>query len=278
MTLRINKNSLDDSEGPKNISETFTLTIQTYNRTPLSDLPEDILLLIYQCCGDPRDLIHLGQVGLILIHRYPVPNSDPGPYQSCKLLYALSQTRSIWMGMLQRIRARRPVPFPEDILAGRTPLTSVSLSCVQRAVDKATSLERAFNKDIIRPKCIKKFDLAGGAGIKWLWLLDGDKYVVTLDTDGSICFYDMIADDALWFHLEQAPDCWDFDVDEEGVTIVVNGQTVECVIFIFPSDLVLSGHLQGPCNGHLSHLVQASAVRFHREKSTHPRSGPFELP
>ena len=138
------------------------------------------------------------------------------------------------MGIFQRIRARRPVPFPEEVLAGRTLLSSVSLSCIQRAVERATSLERVFNQDIIRPKRIKKLDVARGAGIQWLWLLDGDRYVVTLDTNDIIRCYDMEEDnEGVRVDLEMQPDCWDFDVDKEGITIVVNGQALECV-FSYP--------------------------------------------
>jgi hypothetical protein len=69
MTLRINEKPLRCSEESKGISEPFgLLSLQSYSGTPLSDLPEDILLLILHCCDDPRDLIHLGQVGLIAIH------------------------------------------------------------------------------------------------------------------------------------------------------------------------------------------------------------------
>lgn len=65
------RNSLHDFKEPKSISESFgVLSIQPYSGTPLSDLPEDILLLILQCCDDPRDLTHLGQVSLIPIHIY----------------------------------------------------------------------------------------------------------------------------------------------------------------------------------------------------------------
>lgn len=137
------------------------------------------------------------------------------------------------MGILQHVRTHRPVPFPEEILAGRIPISSVSLSCIQRAVFKATNIEYAFNKDIIRPKRIVKLDVPGRVGIKWLWLLDGDRYVVTLDMNDTIRCYDTKEDEGLRFTLEQRPDCWDFDVDEEGITIVVNGRALECVLFIF---------------------------------------------
>jgi hypothetical protein len=130
------------------------------------------------------------------------------------------------------------VPFPEEVLAGRTPLSSVSLSCIQRAVEKATSLERAFNKDTIHPKRIKRLGVSGNASIKWLWLLDGDRYVVTLDMNDTIRCYDTKEDEGLRFKLEQRPDCWDFDLDEEGITIVVNGRALECVLFTFINTLL----------------------------------------
>jgi hypothetical protein len=180
------------------------------------------------------------------------------------------------MGLLQHIRAHRPVPFPEEVLSGRRPLSSVSLSCIQRAVGTATSVERAFNRDTIRPKRITKFDVPGRAGIKWLWLLDGDRYVVTLDMNDVIRCYDTKKDEGIRFKLEQLPDCWDFDIDEEGITIVVNGRALECVLFILYYPLQLNDHPQGTCHGHPSRLVQPSAGRIHRE-STHPRSGSLEL-
>ena len=180
------------------------------------------------------------------------------------------------MGILQRIRARRPVPFPEEILAGRTPLSSVSLSCIQRAIWKATSLERTFERDIIRPKCIKKL-VSGGVGIEWLWLLDGDRYVVTLDTDEIIRCYDMKESEWDSFKLKQQPDCWDFDVDEEGITIVVNGETLKCVLLISSSSVLLSVHPQRPCHGYLSHSDHTSSTgRFHKE-STNRRNSSVEL-
>ena len=181
------------------------------------------------------------------------------------------------MGMLQHIRVRRPVPFPEEVLSGRIPLSSLSLSCIQRAVEKATSLERAFNQDTIRPKHIKKVDVPGHTGIKWLWLLDGDRYVVTLDMNDTIYCYDTKEDKAIDFKLEQQPDCWDFDVDEEGITIVVNGRALACVLFISSNTHLLNGHPQRSCHGHPSHLAQPPAGRVHRE-STHPRNGSLELP
>jgi len=137
------------------------------------------------------------------------------------------------MGMLQHIRARRPVPFPEEVLSGRSPLSSVSLSCIQRAVETATSLERAFNSDTIRPKRVTKLDVPGHASIKWLWLLDGDRYVVTLDMNDTIRCYDTKQDEGIRFKIEQMPDCWDFDIDEEGITIVVNGRAIECVLLCY---------------------------------------------
>ena len=179
--------------------------------------------------------------------------------------------------MLQHIRARRPVPFPEEVLSGRIPLSSVSLSCIQRAVGKATSLERVFSQDTIRPKLIKKVDVPGKAGIKWLWLLDGDRHVVTLDMNDTVYCYDTKKDKVIEFKLEQRPDCWDFDVDEEGITIVVNGRALAYVRFISSNTLLLNGHPQGPCHGYPSRLAQPPAGRVHRE-STRPRNGSLELP
>lgn len=135
------------------------------------------------------------------------------------------------MGILQRIRARRPVPFSEEVLAGRTPLSSVSLSCIQRAIDRATSLERVFEQDIIRPKRIKRLDAAEGADIKWLWLLDGDRLVITLDMNDIIRCYDMEEEDeGVRVKLDMEPECWDFDMDKAGITIVVNGRVHGCVL------------------------------------------------
>ena len=185
------------------------------------------------------------------------------------------------MGMLQRIRVHRPVPFPEAVLSGRTPLSSVSLPCIQRAVDTATSLERAFNKDIIRPKRIVKFDVPSREGIKWLWLLDGDRYVLTLDMNDIMRCYDTKEDEGIRIKLEQLPDCWDFDIDEQGITIVVNGRVLECVLFMLSNTLLLNDHPQEPCHGHPSRLVQPSnkknAGRIHRENAP-LRSGPLEFP
>ena len=164
------------------------------------------------------------------------------------------------MNILRRIRARRPVPFSDEILAGRTPLSSVSLSCIQRAVATATSLERTFRKDIIRPKSICRLKTPNGAEIKWLWLLDGDRYVVTLDTNEFIYCFDNREGEWVRFKLQQLPDCWDFDIDEEGITIVVNGQTPsEWVRFIPSGSPLLSIHPQGPCHGYSSRVVQTSA-------------------
>lgn len=179
--------------------------------------------------------------------------------------------------MLQRIRVRRPVPFPEEVLSGRTPLSSVSLPCIQRAVETATSLERAFNRDVICPKRIMKFDVPSHEGIKWLWMLDGDRFVLTLDMNDIIRCYDTKEDEGIRFKLEQVPDCWDFDIDKQGITIVVNGRAFECVLFILSNTLLLNDHPQGPCHGHPSRLAQPSAGRIHRE-NTHPRSGPLEFP
>lgn len=181
------------------------------------------------------------------------------------------------MCMLQHIRARRPVPFPEEVLSGRTPLSSVSLSCIQRAVEKAARLEHAFNQDTIRPKHIKKVDVPGRGGIKWLWLLDGDRHVVTLDMNDTVYCYDTKKDKVIEFKLEQRPDCWDFDVDEEGITIVVNGRALAYVHFISSNTLLLNDHPQGPCHGHPSRLARPPAGRVHRE-STHSRNGSLELP
>ncbi|PVF98816.1 hypothetical protein CPB86DRAFT_814485 [Serendipita vermifera] len=157
-------------------------------------------------------------------------------YQTCQSIWCLIQLKAFWIHLFRCAQSHRPVALPG-------PIDDLSVEELRDTVIKSMRLDQLLAKDTLADpvrfrqltppsKGTEAHDTAGVEVQIWAGPLSDGIHLLSLSESNLMTLWDMNHGKApVTIDLEGSPMCWDYNINNEGMTIVVQVTSLDGELF-----------------------------------------------